>query len=100
MREGWYREGAKQETPAPSPAPRLIPAETEHQRRTNIEIGTANGGTSRSVLRWFPTKDNRATEESFVSRNDQRLLTHPAQVALENEAEKDFAAGRILLFET
>jgi len=46
MREGLYREGAKQGTQTPSPAPRLIPAETEIQPRTNIAIGTANGGTS------------------------------------------------------
>jgi len=29
-----------------APAPRLIPAETKNQPRTNIESGTANGGTS------------------------------------------------------
>jgi len=46
MRESLYSDGAKQGTQAPSPAPRLIPAETEHQLRTNIAIGTANGGTS------------------------------------------------------
>lgn len=46
MRESLYRDGAKQGTQAPSPAPRLIPAETENQPRTNIAIGTANGGTS------------------------------------------------------
>jgi hypothetical protein len=44
MSERLYREGAKQGTQAPSPAPRLIPAETENQLRTNIAIGTANGG--------------------------------------------------------
>ena len=36
----------EQGTQAPSPAPDLIPAETEHPLRTNIQIGTANGGTS------------------------------------------------------
>ena len=46
MSESLYREGAKQGTQAPSPAPRLIPAETEYQLGTNMEIGTANGGTS------------------------------------------------------
>ena len=30
----------------PTPAPDLIPAETEKQTRTYIRIGTANGGTS------------------------------------------------------
>jgi hypothetical protein len=56
MREGLYREGAKQGTQAPSPAPRLIPAETKNQPRTNIETGTANGGTSLGVFDsyvWF-----------------------------------------------
>jgi hypothetical protein len=38
MRESLYSDGAKQGTQAPSPAPRLIPAETEHQLRTNIAI--------------------------------------------------------------
>jgi len=46
MSEDLYRDGAKQGTQSPSPAPRLIPAETENQTRTNIETGTANGGTS------------------------------------------------------
>lgn len=32
-----------------APAPRLIPAETKNQPRTNIESGTANGGTSRGM---------------------------------------------------
>jgi hypothetical protein len=36
----------EQGTQTPSPAPDLIPAETEHQPRTHIGIGTANGGTS------------------------------------------------------
>jgi hypothetical protein len=45
---GLYRDGAKQGTQTPSPAPRLIPAETENQPRTNIETGTANGGTSQA----------------------------------------------------
>jgi hypothetical protein len=36
----------EQETQTPSPAPDLIPAETENQLRTYIRIGTANGGTS------------------------------------------------------
>jgi hypothetical protein len=30
----------------PSPAPDLIPAETQNQPRTYIRIGIANGGTS------------------------------------------------------
>src|SRR5215831_11553078 len=46
MSKSFYTEGAKQGTQAPSPAPRLIPDETEHQLRTNIGIGSANGGTS------------------------------------------------------
>jgi hypothetical protein len=37
---------AEQGTQTPSPAPDLIPAETKHQPRTYIGIGTANGGTS------------------------------------------------------
>src|SRR5215469_15539233 len=45
--EDLYRDGAKQGTQSPSPAPRLIPAETENQPRTNIKTGTANGGTSK-----------------------------------------------------
>jgi integrase len=36
----------EQGTQAPSPAPDLIPAETENQPRTYTGIGTANGGTS------------------------------------------------------
>src|SRR5438105_14765874 len=36
----------EQGTQTPSPAPDLIPAETENQPRTHTEIGTANGGTS------------------------------------------------------
>ena len=36
----------KQGTQTPSPAPDVIPAETNHQPRTHIGIGTANGGTS------------------------------------------------------
>jgi hypothetical protein len=48
MSERLNGDGAKQGTQAPSPAPRLIPAETEDQLRTNIAIGTANGGTSTS----------------------------------------------------
>lgn len=47
MSRGFYSDAAKQGTQAPSPAPRLIPAETENQPRTNIAIGTANGGTSK-----------------------------------------------------
>jgi hypothetical protein len=35
----------EQGTQTPSPAPDLIPAETENQPRTHISIGTANGGT-------------------------------------------------------
>jgi hypothetical protein len=50
MRESLYSDGAKQGTQAPSPAPRLIPAETEHQLRTNIAIGTANGGHFMPVI--------------------------------------------------
>jgi hypothetical protein len=38
----------EQGTQAPSPAPDLIPAETENQPGTYTEIGTANGGTSLS----------------------------------------------------
>ena len=38
----------EQGTQAPSPAPDLIPAKTEKQRRTHIRTGTANGGTSLS----------------------------------------------------
>ena len=37
----------EQGTQTPSPAPDLIPAETNNQPRTHIAIGTANGGTSR-----------------------------------------------------
>jgi hypothetical protein len=48
---GLYRDGAKQGTQTLSPAPRLIPAETENQPRTNIETGTASGGTSESSKR-------------------------------------------------
>jgi hypothetical protein len=40
----------EQGTQTPSPAPDLIPAETENQPRTNIKTGTANGGTSGEVL--------------------------------------------------
>jgi hypothetical protein len=36
----------EQGTQTPSPAPDLIPAETENQPRTHVRIGTANGGTS------------------------------------------------------
>jgi hypothetical protein len=36
----------EQGTQTPSPAPDLIPAETENQPRTHIGAGTANGGTS------------------------------------------------------
>jgi hypothetical protein len=36
----------EQGTQTPSPAPDLIPAETENQPRTHTETGTANGGTS------------------------------------------------------
>ena len=36
----------EQGTQTPSPAPDLIPADAKQQLRTNIEIGTANGGTS------------------------------------------------------
>ena len=36
----------EQGTQTPSPAPDLIPAETQNQPRTHIRIGTANGGTS------------------------------------------------------
>jgi hypothetical protein len=39
----------EKETQTPSPSPDLIPAETKNQTRTNIRIGTANGGTSRSI---------------------------------------------------
>jgi len=46
MSKSFYREGSKQGTQAPSPAPRLIPAETEHQLRTNMRFGITNGGTS------------------------------------------------------
>src|ERR1039457_6855709 len=40
------RELLQQGTQTPSPAPDLIPAQTENQPRTHIGIGTANGGTS------------------------------------------------------
>ena len=40
----------KQGTQTPSPAPDLIPAETNHQPRTHIGIGTANGGTSIALI--------------------------------------------------
>ena len=39
-------EMLEQRSQAPSPAPDLIPAETKNQSRTDIGIGTANGGTS------------------------------------------------------
>ena len=38
----------EQGTQTPSPAPDLIPAKTKNQARTNIRIGTANGGISQS----------------------------------------------------
>jgi|HubBroStandDraft_2_1064218.scaffolds.fasta_scaffold34535_5 hypothetical protein len=41
----------EQGTQTPSPAPDLIPAETKNQARTNIRIGTANGGTSKRLNR-------------------------------------------------
>jgi hypothetical protein len=39
----------EQGTQTPSPAPDLIPAQTENQPRTHIGIGTANGGTSQGI---------------------------------------------------
>jgi hypothetical protein len=47
----------EQGTQTPSPAPDLIPAETENQLRTHTGIGTANGGTS--VRRLFEANDTR-----------------------------------------
>ena len=44
MRESLYSDGAKQGTQAPSPAPRLIPAKTEDQLRTNIAIWYSKRG--------------------------------------------------------
>ena len=61
MREGLYREGAKQGTQTPSPAPRLIPAETENQPRTNIETGTANR----------TTQTHQAAPRSTVQQNQR-----------------------------
>src|SRR5579864_2362954 len=44
----------EQGTQAPSPAPDLIPAETENQPRTYREIGTVNRGTSHGrTSAWF-----------------------------------------------
>jgi hypothetical protein len=40
----------EQGTQTPSPAPDLIPAKTKNQARTNIRIGTANGGTSVPIV--------------------------------------------------
>jgi acetyl esterase/lipase len=39
----------EQGTQMPSPAPDLIPAETENQPRTHTKIGTVNGGTSQGL---------------------------------------------------
>lgn len=63
MSEGLYRDGAKQGTQTPSPAPRLIPAETENQPRTNIETGTANGGTSPRKFRLTASRLYRISRE-------------------------------------
>ena len=64
----------EQGTQTPSPAPDLIPAETKNQPRTDIRIGTANGGTSearRAVL--------DRIEDGFSKPSDrQQLALHDA----------------------
>src|SRR5215831_18600055 len=86
MSEGLYTEGAKQGTQAPSPAPRLIPAETEHQLRTNMEIGTANGGTSVGrlleflICTWNPHATRRASQNHWVRKRIKCLTPHDPEV--------------------
>ncbi len=71
----------KQGTQTPSPAPDLIPAETNHQPRTHIGIGTANGGTS--VLLHFTVNEQGDTSEIEAVRGHE-LLQHAATDNLQN----------------
>jgi hypothetical protein len=48
-----------------APAPRLIPAETKNQPRTNIESGTANGGTSPLPFEGGTPATDEAGEQAF-----------------------------------
>ena len=71
MSKSFYREGSKQGTQAPSRAPRLIPAETEHQLRTNMRFGITNGGTS-IAPGWSSTGLNTKVQEGQHSRDYTR----------------------------
>jgi len=67
----------EQGTQTPSPAPDLIPAETKNQARTNIRIGTANGGTS--VL--SHVVPNAALPKAHERSKDDRRGVHPKEKA-------------------
>src|ERR1035441_6659752 len=54
----------EQGTQTPSPAPDLIPAQTENQPRTHIGIGTANGGTSLAICGFDPTSNGNGLLET------------------------------------
>jgi hypothetical protein len=63
----------EQGTQTPPPAPDLIPAETENQPRTHIEIGTVNGAhqittRSRSVRKALWQPETSASARKFMPR--------------------------------
>src|ERR1035438_6202378 len=67
----------EQGTQTPSPAPDLIPAQTENQPRTHIGIGTANGGTSVPFLKLSDRKSvvqRRSFKVRLRARSLNRLL--------------------------
>ena len=54
-----------------APAPRLIPAETKNQPRTNIESGTANGGTSPAYQNQMSFPAGPASASPLVRKPDE-----------------------------
>jgi len=73
----------EQGTQTPSPAPDLIPAETNNQPRTHIAIGTANGGTSRAARhggRYLPPPPTKIQglqriQSTWVNKSLSRITT-------------------------
>src|ERR1022692_575858 len=64
----------EQGTQTPSPAPDLIPAQTENQPRTHIGIGTANGGTSSRHSKSWLNNNNAVEIKSHTKQHAGRSL--------------------------
>src|ERR1035437_7332222 len=80
----------EQGTQTPSPAPDLIPAQTENQPRTHIGIGTANGGASKGAL----LQAAADLKNSEANRAAARANLEKAKSALvQTKADYDRAVG-------